>query len=156
MIVHTSLQELRQNINQRLNPQKTPHTSHWRACYGVSFVNILEKIGRVITAQHYVFLLVKTVFDMYKCHILEGREVRHRSRSIEVVSKGLERWCVCDLKSTFPEFFFREPFPQTLWKKYRPLYIHLIMAAHAGGLAYDEATRPSAATMKMISEIWSF
>ena len=46
MVLHTSLQEVRQNINQRLNPQKTLHTSPWRASYGVSFVNILEKIDR--------------------------------------------------------------------------------------------------------------
>ena len=41
-----------QNISQRLNPQKTPHTSPWRASYGMSFMNILEKIDRVITALH--------------------------------------------------------------------------------------------------------
>ena len=52
MLLHTSLQELRQNINQRLNPQKTPHTLPWRASYGVSFVNILEKIDDVITTLH--------------------------------------------------------------------------------------------------------
>ena len=34
MILHTSLQELRQDTNQRLNPQKT-----------LSYVNILEKIN---------------------------------------------------------------------------------------------------------------
>ena len=50
IILHTSLQELRQNINQRLNPQKTPHTLPWRASYGVSFANILEKIDRALTA----------------------------------------------------------------------------------------------------------
>ena len=45
MIIHTSLQELlRQNINHRRNPQKTPHTSPWRVSYGVSFINFLEKI----------------------------------------------------------------------------------------------------------------
>ena len=52
MILHTSLQELRQNISQRLNPQKTPLTSHWPASYGVSFANILEKIDCIITAPH--------------------------------------------------------------------------------------------------------
>ena len=52
MILDTSLQELRQNINHRLNPKKTPHTSPWRARYGVSFVNILEKIDRLITTLH--------------------------------------------------------------------------------------------------------
>ena len=35
-----------------LDPQKTPHTSPKRASYGVSFVNIYEKIDRVIEALH--------------------------------------------------------------------------------------------------------
>ena len=46
------LQELRQNSNQKLGPQKTPHTSPWRVSYGVSFVNICEKIHHVIMALH--------------------------------------------------------------------------------------------------------
>ena len=57
-ILHTSLQELSQNINQRLNPQKTPHSSPWRVSYGVSFVNILEKIDSFITAPHCIFVWV--------------------------------------------------------------------------------------------------
>ena len=32
------------NINQRLHPQKTPHTSPWCVSYGVSFVNIWIKL----------------------------------------------------------------------------------------------------------------
>ena len=44
------LQELWQNINQMLHPQKTPYTSPKRVSYGVSFVNICEKIDRVLTA----------------------------------------------------------------------------------------------------------
>ena len=56
MALHTSLQEVRQNINQRLNAQKTNtspfNTSPWRASYGVSPGNILEKIDRVITELH--------------------------------------------------------------------------------------------------------
>ena len=52
MILHTALQELRQNINQRLNPQNTPHTSTWRSNYRVYFMNMLEKTDRVITAPH--------------------------------------------------------------------------------------------------------
>ena len=42
MILHT-LQELRQNMNQRLNSQKTPHALPYQSSYGMSFVNILEK-----------------------------------------------------------------------------------------------------------------
>ena len=37
-----------------LYSQKAPHTSPWRASYGVSFVDIFEKIDRVITAPHYI------------------------------------------------------------------------------------------------------
>ena len=47
-----SLQELRQNINQRWNPQKTSHSSPWRASYRVFFVNILETTDRVTMAPH--------------------------------------------------------------------------------------------------------
>ena len=46
------MQELRQNIKKIMDPQKTPHKSHWRASYGVFFVDILEKIDRVLTAPH--------------------------------------------------------------------------------------------------------
>ena len=51
-ILHTSLQWRGQNINKRLNLQKTHHTSPYRASYGVSFVRIFDKIDRVITAPH--------------------------------------------------------------------------------------------------------
>ena len=49
MILDTSLQELRQSINHWLNPQMTAHTWTWRANYGLSFVNVLQKIDRFIT-----------------------------------------------------------------------------------------------------------
>ena len=52
MILLQSLQELTQTVNQRLNPQKNHHTSPWPVSYVESFVNILEKIDRVITAPH--------------------------------------------------------------------------------------------------------
>ena len=42
-ILHKWLRESRQNINQMLDPQTTPHTPPWRARHGVSFVNICEK-----------------------------------------------------------------------------------------------------------------
>ena len=51
-ILHTSLQDLRQNINQRLNPQNTPHSSPVGASYGVSLVNIYGKIDCIIMALH--------------------------------------------------------------------------------------------------------
>ena len=34
MILHRSLQWMRQNINQSFNTQKTPHTAPWRVSYG--------------------------------------------------------------------------------------------------------------------------
>ena len=61
MVLHTSLQEVRQSINQRLHTQKAPHSSPWPASYGVSSVNILEKIERVITAPH-------CIWDCYTCY----------------------------------------------------------------------------------------
>ena len=39
-------------LNHRLTSEKTPHTLPSWASYGVSFVRILEKIGRVLTAPH--------------------------------------------------------------------------------------------------------
>ena len=48
MIMHTSLLWLRQNINQGLHSQKTPHNSPSRVSYGMSIVNIFEKTDRVI------------------------------------------------------------------------------------------------------------
>ena len=50
MMLHISMQWLRQNINQGFNSYKTPLTSPWRASYGVSFVKILEEIVLVIMA----------------------------------------------------------------------------------------------------------
>ena len=47
-------------MNQILESQQTPHTSPSRASYGVSFVKILEKTDRVITAPHCICELQKT------------------------------------------------------------------------------------------------
>ena len=52
MIFHTSLQWLRQNIYQSLNPQKTPHTSSLWVSYGMYFVRNWKKIDRIIPEQH--------------------------------------------------------------------------------------------------------
>ena len=41
MVLQTSLHWLRQNLNQSLESEKTPHASPWRASYGVSLVEIL-------------------------------------------------------------------------------------------------------------------
>ena len=48
--LHITLQWQRQNTNQGLRSQKTPHISPWRTSYGVSIVMILVKIDGVITA----------------------------------------------------------------------------------------------------------
>ena len=56
MVLHTSLQEVRQNINQWLNPQMTSHTPP----YGMSFVNILEKIDCVIPRLQCIFKNIGT------------------------------------------------------------------------------------------------
>ena len=55
LIWKTSLQWLRQSINQSLNPQNTPHTSPWRASYGICFVRILNEINHVITTPHFIY-----------------------------------------------------------------------------------------------------
>ena len=59
MILYTWLQRLGQNMNVSINPQKTPHNSPWRVSYGMSFVMILEKIDRVITAPRCSSTLMK-------------------------------------------------------------------------------------------------
>ena len=66
-ILHTSLQWRDQNINKRLNLQKTHHTSPYRASYGVSFVIILDKIDRVITTPHCIshFLVESELIHLY-------------------------------------------------------------------------------------------
>ena len=55
-ILHTALRWQRQNVDQTLNSQLTRHTSPSRASYGVSVARILEKIDRVITAPHCIWL----------------------------------------------------------------------------------------------------
>ena len=47
MVLHTPLQQVRQNINEKLSPQKIHHMSPY---YGVYFVNVWEKDDLVIMA----------------------------------------------------------------------------------------------------------
>ena len=49
-ISHTSLQWFRQNINQSVYSQQTPHSSPWQVSYGVSIVRICEEFDCIITA----------------------------------------------------------------------------------------------------------
>ena len=44
IIWNTSLQWLRQSVDESLNPQNTSHTLPYRASYGMYFVRILKKI----------------------------------------------------------------------------------------------------------------
>ena len=55
VLLHTTLQKLRQDISQTLHSQNTPYIWPSRASYGVSFVRILEKIGCVIMAPQCIF-----------------------------------------------------------------------------------------------------
>ena len=97
MIFHTSLQKLGQNINQRLNPQKTPHTSPWRARYGVSFVNVLEKNDRVITAPHCTISLTFNGYDdprKYRHNVMfaSSKKIKHSfSGQLRIRSVGLSQ-----------------------------------------------------------------
>ena len=54
----------RQNTDETLNPQKTPHISPWRASYGVSFVLYLEN-DRVNGIALYIFQ--HTHIHMHTC-----------------------------------------------------------------------------------------
>ena len=47
--------------------KKTPHSSPWRASYGVSFVNILEEIDRVITAPYYIYSMARKIRTRLCC-----------------------------------------------------------------------------------------
>ena len=54
MILQTSLQWLRQKVNQNLHSQKTPHTSPSQVSYGVPIVRILNKNDPMIMAPHWI------------------------------------------------------------------------------------------------------
>ena len=41
---YMALQRQQHNLNQTLNPQQTPQTSHWQASYGVFVMRILKKL----------------------------------------------------------------------------------------------------------------
>ena len=58
IILHTALEALRQNINQMLKPQRHHIPRPDRRAMGVSFVNMLENIGRIITVPHCMFRIV--------------------------------------------------------------------------------------------------
>ena len=63
MILHTSLQELRQDINQKLNTQKTPHTSVDGPAMGCLSLIFWRKLT-VITAPH-------CIWEIMGCVIME-------------------------------------------------------------------------------------
>ena len=61
-ILHSALWWQWQNANQILDSQNTSHTSRSRASYGVFFVKILEKIGRVITSPRCIWRYFSCIF----------------------------------------------------------------------------------------------
>ena len=88
------LQERRQNINQKLYPQQTPHTSPWRASYGMPYVNICD---RVITAPHCIWI---TLFKS----LLLFRSCLHQSDQLVSWSKEQLRKRSAVYKLTLPHF----------------------------------------------------
>ena len=44
MILNTAIQWLTYNLDETLNSQQTPHTSHSQMNYGMSILSILEKV----------------------------------------------------------------------------------------------------------------
>ena len=62
-----------ENINEMLDPRKTSRTSPWHASYGMSFVDIFEKIDRVVTAPHCIFRVITL-----SCLFSAGRGGQHR------------------------------------------------------------------------------
>ena len=75
--------ELMQNYNQMLDPQKTPHTSPWRASYGVSFVNICQKI---IRALHCIF----------SCFL----KIIHHNKGYYIIFNATYRWSKASWRSS--------------------------------------------------------
>ena len=55
-ILHSAQQWQKKNMHQNEQSQNWHHTSPSRASYGVSILLILEKIDRVITAPHGIYL----------------------------------------------------------------------------------------------------
>ena len=98
--LHTSLQELRQNINQMLEPQKTwhpiPHLNGWAIGF---LLWRSEKIDCVITALHCVVAEhAQSWYDTASTHtILTGYDTHYRCLYVE----NLTRACF-NLKTVFP------------------------------------------------------
>ena len=58
-------------MNQILESQQTPHISPSRVSYGVSIVGMLEKIDRVITAPHCIWIpRAKSRSKQVKCDVI--------------------------------------------------------------------------------------
>ena len=49
-------------MNQSVNPQKTSHTSPYRASYGVPFEGIFKKIYHAIRALHCSLVKIEVYF----------------------------------------------------------------------------------------------
>ena len=58
-------------MDQTSHSRKTPHISPLRVSYGVSFVRILKKIDRVITAPYCIYdlnLVITVAADVLETH----------------------------------------------------------------------------------------
>ena len=95
-ILYKQLTELRQNINQMLDPQNTPHTSPKRASYGVSFANNCDKIDCVITASHCITHHWSMVWhsSMMTTWILETNSSASRSLWPKLVLNKASGWAM--------------------------------------------------------------
>ena len=65
MLWHTVLLQLRQNINEILKSQKTPHSSPSQVSYGVSIERILKKNDHIVMALHCITSLA--LEKLYDC-----------------------------------------------------------------------------------------
>ena len=68
-ILHKWLQKLRQDNNDMLHPQKTPHTSPWRASYWKSFANMYHYGTSLYTKSIEYYVAWK--FVQYIHHIIK-------------------------------------------------------------------------------------
>ena len=67
--MRTSLEWLRQKIDQGLHSQKTLHTSPSRVSYGVSIVSILEKTDHINSTALYLDWQFRDKTSATKCSL---------------------------------------------------------------------------------------
>ena len=121
-ILHSALRWQWQNVSQILDSQKTPHTSPSWARYGVSFVRILKKIDRVITALQCI-KLQSFLQPLTGGHSSLGQIVccLRRPLSPSVTAKAPTVNLHYDTLQTRINFNFKTVQRQNLWDIYRNL-----------------------------------